>query len=257
MKKKLFSLFAVLALCVCLAANAFAADLPLLVDSAGLLSDSQAQALEQKLNEISRRQQVDVVVLTIDSIGSMDAEEAAIYLYEKYHYGQGAGADGMVLLISLEYRDWALDSVGYGGVALNDDAHGYVSDTVVPYLSDGDYYTAFCTYADLCDQLVTMAREGHPYRTPFAVLPSLLISFGISLVVGLIVTGSMKSKLNSVRAKDTAFDYVEDGSFQLNLERDRYLYSTVSRTEKPRDNGSGTHHSSSGGHSHTSSSGKF
>lgn len=38
-----------------------------------------------------------------------------------------------------------------------------MSDYFVPYLSDGDYYTAFKTYAELCDKFVTQARTDVSY----------------------------------------------------------------------------------------------
>ena len=42
--------------------------LPRFVDNAGLLSEDEADNLTEKLNEISKRQNLDVVIITVDSL---------------------------------------------------------------------------------------------------------------------------------------------------------------------------------------------
>jgi len=58
----------------------------------------------------------------------------------------------------------------------------------------------------------------------------------------------MKGQLKSVRFKSAASDYTKAGSMNVTESRDLFLYRTVSRREKPRENsgGSSTHTSSSG-----------
>ena len=55
MKKKLFALLLLLSLSLFAALPALAADLPRLVDDAGLLTDAQAAGLEEQLDENSGR----------------------------------------------------------------------------------------------------------------------------------------------------------------------------------------------------------
>lgn len=64
----------------------------------------------------------------------------------------------------------------------------------------------------------------------------LLISLGIGLVVGLIVTGVMWAKLKSVHYKRDADGYKKLGSMKLLRSGDFYLYSTVTRTARPKNN---------------------
>ena len=73
------------------------------------------------------------------------------------------------------------------------------------------------------------------------------------MLLALIPMNIMKSKLKSVQPKAGAADYIRDGSFQLKTDRDMFLYRTVSRTARPKNNSSSG--SSSGSGSHTSSSG--
>ena len=71
----------------------------------------------------------------------------------------------------------------------------------------------------------------------------------IGLVIALIVTGIMRSKLKSVRHKVAASDYVRPGSMHVTVRRDFYLYRTVSRRPKPKSSGgsSGSRRSGGGG----------
>ena len=94
---------------------------------------------------------------------------------------------------------------------------------------------------------------------------NLLILIAGSLIVGLIaaliVTGSMKSKLKSVRPQPDARQY--SGELKLTLANDIFLYRTITKSPRPTQNsssgsrGGSSVHTSSSGRSHGGSSGKF
>lgn len=50
---------------------------PRLSDDAKLLSESEADSLLEKLDEISKRQKVDVVIATVDTTEELSIEESA------------------------------------------------------------------------------------------------------------------------------------------------------------------------------------
>lgn len=255
MKKKLMLLLLALSLCFALAVPAAAADLPLLVDDAFLLSDAEVETLNRKLDEISDRLGFDVIIITVDSIQDwdMDPEGAAEWIYDEYNYGVGPNHDGVLLLISMEERDWAITSTGFGQTAINSDAQDFLSGSFLSSLSTGNYYEAFGIFADSCDMLVRQAQNGEVYKAPFNFSGSLGISLVISFLVALIAVGSMKKKLKSVAMKAAAADYVCDDSLNITTAREHYLYHTVTRSAKPQNSNSG----SRGGGGHTSSHGKF
>lgn len=255
--KKLTSIF--LALCLltilCLPANATAARL---TDEADLLTASEAAALEAKLDEISTRQGVDIVIVTVESTYGEKPRDFADDWFDYNDYG----LDGILLLVSMEDNDWYVSTSGYGITAITDAGLKYISDKFVPHLSDEEYMEAFETFADLCDSFITQAKTGDPYdshnlpKEPFNVVLNLLICLGIGLVVALIVTGKMRSDLVTVRQQVKADNYVIPGSLQLTNSRDLFLYSQVTKTERPKSGGSSTHTSSSG-RTHGGGGGKF
>lgn len=78
--------------------------MPRLADNAGLLTDSEQSQLLNKLDEISDRQQVDVVVVTTDSLKGKTPEAYADDFYDDNGYGYGADCDGVLLLVSIQKR---------------------------------------------------------------------------------------------------------------------------------------------------------
>ena len=241
---------------VALPASAAEADPARMVDDAGLLTESQARELEQLLDEISQRQGVDVVIITVPSIGGLEPKAAAKSAYRHYGYR----SDGVVLLISMEAQDWAIQSMGGAEYMFTEAGRNYIADQVVYYLSDSNFAEAFRTFAQLSDDFVTQARTGEPYdahtlpEEPFDPLFWAVVSLVIGFVVALIITAIMAAKLKSVRFKHQAEDYIRPGSMRVTESRDIYLYRNVTRRPRPKSNSSGGNGRSSFG---GGTSGKF
>lgn len=235
--------------------------LPRLVDDADLLTDSEETALCETLDEISERQGCDVAVVTVGSLEGKTATAYADDFYDYNGYGMGDGDDGILLLISVEDRDWAMTTYGYGITAFTDAGQEYLAEEFRPALSDGAYAEAFQRYSTLCDEFLTQAKTGVPYdakNLPKKPLSLLWIpgAIGIGVVIAFCITAQMKGKLKTVRWQAAAADYLREDSLQVTQSRDIFLYADVDRREKPKDSGSSTH-SSSSGRSHGGSSGSF
>ena len=240
-------------------------------DMAGLLSLEEQLTLQQQLDEISQRQQLDVVVVTVNGLGRRTAMEYADDFFDYNGYGYGENRDGILLLVSMEERDWWISTAGYGITAFTDAGLEYISDRVVPKLSKGRYAEAFEIFAEKCDEFMTQARTGEPYDV--GNMPKEHFRFGlcllISLVIGAFTAGCvvwrLKGQLNSVHAQTGAKNYSPLGSPQLTVNKETYLYSTMSSRPKPKlsesSGRSGHHHYGGGFHSggsttHRSSSGR-
>ena len=240
---------------------------PRLVDVADLLSDEEEQLLTQKLDEVSERQQFDVVIVTTNTLSGKSPMAYADDYYDYNGYGFGADKDGALLLISMEDRDWWISTTGYGITALTDFGIEKLGERMIDNgLSDGDYYEAFKTFVSDCDSFVTQAKNGAPvdvntYKAPFQFVKRIGISAIIGLIVSLIVGSSLKGKMTSVKAARTAAEYTRPGSFYLRDQSDVFLYNQVSRTAKPQETRSGgggsSTHTSSSGTSHGGGGGKF
>lgn len=70
--------------------------LPRLVDRADLLSELEEEELEARLDEISERQQADVVVVTVNSLDGKSAQDYADDFYDYNGYGIGTDKSGWI-----------------------------------------------------------------------------------------------------------------------------------------------------------------
>lgn len=257
MKRKIGAWLLVLVLCFgttlpAFAADGFADEFYRVQDTARLLSPDEETALLERLDEISVRQSMDVVVMTTDGLDGYGVGAYAKRAFEDCNFGYGAEKDGVLLLISMEERDWYILTHGYGMTAFTNAGIQYIGGQMKNDLSDGNYAAAFETFAAMCDDFITQARAGAPYdrstlpREPLSWI-WVPISVGIGLVIALGVVGSMKGKLKSVRAQTAANGYVKTDSLRITESRDLFLYTTVTQTAKPKNEPDNDGSDSSGG----------
>lgn len=243
--------------------------MPRMVDDAGLLTAAERSELLARLDEISERHACDVAIVTVNSLGNKTAEAYADDYFDYNGYGIGNGYDGILLLISMEDRDWAITTHGFAIPAFTDAGQAYMVSQFKPDLSDGSYASAFNIFAELCDDFLSQAKSGEPYDkghlpNTMGFVPFFLRAFAFFLplgfIVALFITNVMKKKLKSVVMQKAANSYVRNGSINITASRDKFLNRIVNKTarvsESSSSGGSSTHTSSSG-RTHGGSSGKF
>ena len=235
------------------------------VDTAQLLTTDEVKSLTEKINEISERQQFDIVVVTVNSLDGKTPQEYADDYYDYNGYGFGENNDGCLLLISLEDRDWYISTTGYGITAFTDAGIEYIGKQLVDDMGDEKWFKAFTNFADLADDFVTQAKSGNPYdagRLPKSVggiIKSILLSLGIGLFAAFIITNKIKKNYTkAVHEKADARDYLVNGSLQVTGSYDNFLHTNVTRRAIPKDDSSGSStHTSSSGTTHGGEGGKF
>lgn len=245
-------------------AEGFADEYYRLMDMADLLSDSEEATLLRALDEVSERQKLEVVIITTDTLEGNDIAAFADDLYDYCRFGYGTNRDGVLLLISMEDRDWYISTCGYGITAFTDAGIQYIGEQMKSDLSDGNYTAAFRTYIEKCDEFITQARTGKPFdKSSLPKKPMSAIWIPISLIVGIamavISVSGMKAQLKTVRFQSEAKNYIRDGSLNITQSRDLFLYRTVDRTEKSKneDSGGSSTHTSSSGTTHGGGGGSF
>ena len=258
--KRVYIMMLVFLFCIGAVTPVFAEEaFPRLVDQADLLNDAEEASLLSKLDTVSSNQGMDVVVVTTNTL---DGKSPTAYADDFYDYN-GYSEDGILLLVSMEDRDWWISTTGYGITAFTDAGIEYLGNRFAPSLSDGEYAGAFEIYADTCDAFIAQAKTGDPYDThnlpkePFDFLLSLGVCLVIGLLIGAFSTAVMKSQLKSVRMQSGAASYVKTGSLNVTHRQDLFLYRNVKRTAKPKSSSGSSTHTSSSGRSHGGGGGKF
>lgn len=89
MKKRISIFLTAILLCLACASLVWAGTESRLADQAGLLSADEQDTLSASLDDISERGEVDVVIVTTDSLGGKTAQEYADDYFIDHGYGQG------------------------------------------------------------------------------------------------------------------------------------------------------------------------
>ena len=239
------------------------------VDKADLLTDEQEQTLTKTGAELSERYQCGVYIVTmqdfIEETGMYDVEDAAEALYLDGGLGMTEDRSGILLLLSMEERDWAMFAFGYGNTAFTDYGKRYLSESFLDDFKKDSWYDGLTDYQKRCGQMIERAQKGDPVDVnsrPTAG-PAKIISAVICVVLGFgiggIVFAVLKSQLKSVAKATDARNFVDETGLQLTDRQDRYTYTSTHRVYDPpssssSSSGGGTTTRSSGG---SSASGKF
>ena len=201
-----------------------------LYDEADLLTDSEEVTLVEKLKDVSRACNAQLVVVTIASMDGGDIDSYVDYLYDSMGFGYGENHDGVLLLVCMDPREYRILSNGYAGTAIGPDQIDTLCDFMETYLPNGHYTSAFHSFADQSGEFLEYYLMG----SPFKVGKSLAISLIIGIIAGLIVAFILKGQLKSVRKQDHAHRYVKLDSMTVNIQYDIFLYRTVTRTKKQK-----------------------
>ena len=229
-------------------------------DMADILTDDEEIEISNSLYDTMEKYGMTIVLVTTDSTGEKTPEQYADDYYDYNDYYD----DGAVLMVSMSDRKWHFSTKGKAIDAFTDNTIEYIFDeNVVEYFKDDDWYGGFSCYAQMADQCLNAYSNGEEYPpvSAFDVWKRRAIYFAVCLVIAFIITLivmlSVKSKYKNVRFNSGADDYMVNGSFRLKDSYDAFLYSTVTRAPKPKENNSSSTHTSSSGSTHGGGGGSF
>lgn len=285
MKRKILSSLLILMLMLSLCITAFATDpgAPWVVDNAGLLSDDELYSLTDNIRLLRDELELDIIIVTTNSTGSVNVQAYADDFYDENGYGYGDTNSGILLLLDMGSRQWYMSTCGEAIYIFTDYGLDQLGQTILPWLSDGDYYNAFLAWLGALPEYVDAFRNQAPidgyvppdeFESPYGEeiyyyddhVGVRIQPFPIALIIGLVAAAItilvMRSKMNTAKLQSGAVNYLKDGSFHLRQRSDMFLYSRVSRTRRQqnttRSGGGGSSvHRSSGGISHGGRGGRF
>ena len=268
-----------------------AASSPKIIDDAGLLTPEQVDLLEAKATALVDEYQMDVVIVTVWSLDGKSSEAYADDYFDYNGYGIGEEFSGILLLLSMEYRDWAISTCGETIYALTDYSIQSVFSQISSYLAADEYYNAFNCYLDALVPYFKSYKAGDPidgyageYSGPGIYTPGasddtvyydelkytpnwygkkILTALLAGTVVATIALGIMRSQMNTARQQRGATSYMNSGSYNLKIQRDMFLYSNVRKVRRQESSSGGSRgggssvHRSNSGRSHGGGHGKF
>ena len=243
MKRISIVLCLILAMCLPTAAAQ-----PKIVDKAGLLSTSEEASLETLALSITNTYGIDVVILTVVSTESKDAQAYADDYFDYQGYGIGTDHSGILLLLVMDSREWVISTSGNAMDRISQSDADNLFSHISADISSGRYYDGFSDYLSILPSYLE--------KSEMAIGVVILISLLIGAAAGGIALLVMRSGMHTAKPQSGAGSYVHSGSYRLNQHLDYYLYSNTTRTRKESSNSSGSHRGSSG-RSHGGSRGRF
>ena len=276
MVKKWIALFLSLCLLPCFLVPVFGETVSYVSDEAGLLSGDEISNLESTAANLAEAYQIDAVILTVDSLGGVSAQDYA----DDYYDHSGYREDGILFLLAMEEREWYISTCGKVIYAVTDYGAQQLGEGILPYLSDGDWYRGFLYFLDMLPFYLDAYEKGKPidgfadYSGDYYHGEQEEVvhyeeesssSLATALICGLAAAGisiaGMRAAMNTKRAKRSAGNYLQDDSWDLHKHRDLFLYSKVHKARRqepkaPSGGGSSVHRSSSG-RSHGGGGGRF
>ena len=235
-----------------------------LFDNAELMSEQDQAYVEEYLADMSGSLNFDIIAVTTYGYSQSDITSFADDFYDYGGFGYGSDHDGVIFVIDMDAGKMVLVTTGYGTEAITDYGEDLIYDAMMDNIRSGDYVTALtANYADTVRDFVDMAREGASvdedtpghdgydwYQDPEeygydsgsrgtglntgAVAGAGGLSALIGAGAGFASSQRQKSKLKTVRRKTQANSYARRDSLVLTRKQDRFLYSTIAVTPRPK-----------------------
>lgn len=230
-------------------------------DTAGIMTVEERQMLEQAAQEISKRHDFGLYIITMDNFrdvtDSQDVFDGATALYNNYALGHGEERKGLLFLLSMDRRDFSMVTYSdYGNFVFD----AVAREELVYSFSDDfrldDWYSGFADYLEDCDDML----EDGPDKVRSGITSRLAIIFLLPLIIAAVVISILSRRMKSV-FKATEAEAYAGGGLDLTRSYDQFTHSTETRKKRKEESsgggggGGGTRSRSSGGFGGTS--GKF
>ncbi len=235
-------------------------------DISDLLTYEEWEDLETRAADISNRQHCGVYFALVDDFtdyGDGSVYEVTYQLYHGSELGMGSGRDGIIVLLSMAERDYAMFVYGeYAEYAFNSYGQKKLEETFLPDFGDNDWYGGISHYLNTCDEFLTKADSGEPVREAlwvWVVSYFFMIIFitAVCCIISGIICYMLLRGMKTVSQKVEANEYIAEGGLQLTERYDQYTHTTETRTKIQKESSSGGSTYSESGGGGSGRSGKF
>lgn len=228
-------------------------------DEADLLTDSEEQALLEKLEKYSEKYEADIAIVTTDYAGGKTAQAYADAFAEKI--GQSMTQEdypGILFLMDMDNREIYIATQGKAIGWYDSRRIDRILDDCYNHIIDGEYKAT-------CDAFLEGVRDYmglEPGKSARMGILGVLVRLLIALAVGAAATFAMVHKRGG-RVTAGAAAYFNAAQSHLDGQQDRFINRTITRRHipKPQNNGGGHSgggvHMSSGGGMHGGGGRKF
>ena len=264
MRKKILSFIIVLCLAFGLTAVVYADEsYEYVYDEAGLLTSTEIQEINAKARYVSDTYDCGVYICATDDhtqYGYSNIYDFGREYYLSYELGKGEEYSGILLVLSMDERDYTIVVSGEDTSALFDDyALDVVCDEMLDDFGNNNWYEGFYDYIDACGYILEtgIAATDENYQSSYTDVTDydygyyestadegwgiygVLAAVGIPCIIALIVCLIFKGQMKSVYKGSGAREYISKDGFKLSERSDIFTHTTQVRNRivtnnKPR-----------------------
>lgn len=207
-------------------------------DESDLLSYKEWEELESRSKTLSQRHHCGIYFALVDDYteyGDGDVFNVTQQIYKNQQLGMGDTRDGIIVLLSMDERDYAMFVYGENAeYAFNAYGRKKLESIILEDFGNNDWYSGISHYLDTCDQYLTQAEEGKPVHSPYWI--TILAVIGISCLIAGGICFLLIRKMKTVHQKVEANEYIVEGGLYLTNQYDRYTHTTETRTKIKKEN---------------------
>lgn len=145
------------------AAEQTEAQLYYVTDAAGLLDENENMQLEKMAETVSKKYGVGVYIVTLEDYQDVypnDVYKATYTIYHNFTMGEGPNRDGIMLLLSMNDRDWAMFCYGSRSeYAFNKYGQQELEKVFLDNFGENDWYGGFEDYIKECSVYLEKAAS--------------------------------------------------------------------------------------------------
>ncbi|MFZ7942915.1 MULTISPECIES: TPM domain-containing protein [Bacillaceae] len=224
-------------------------------DFAGLLTGKEEAELQSISSKLGKERNTAFIIITVNGTEGKKLIQYVEDFYDEHGpgYDQAFG-NTAILAIDLDKRDVYLAGFKKAEQYLDDGRLDQIREKITPDLSEGNYYQAFSDF-------ITTSHKYMGYE-PGVNPENILFTWWFQLIASIIVGGvavMFMAYRSGGRITVNEQTYMDGNQSRIISKYDNFVRQTVTRERKPSDNSKsgGGGGISSGGHSHSGSSGKF
>lgn len=188
----------------------------LVTDEAGLLSNAQEEAMNQRLRAIRSTHAVEFAVVTLPSIGDAPLEDFTLKLARQWGVGNKKNNNGLLLLLVLDQRRVRFET-GYGleGYLPDGRLSRIIQDRMIPYFRSGNYAEGLSEGVIAVQQVLDGSYDVKPEGRDSSAASN--VSWGTILILYcffmLLASASVLYQLTSYRRQHPRATAVEEYEF--------------------------------------------
>ena len=210
-----------------------------LVDNANLLKGTEKAQVETALKAVEQKYNVRCMVYTARSVQGGKARDYARSMVDDVLPNQKA----IICVITMSDRQWyiAFNKNMREYAIMQQYGMNYISEDMVAKLKKGNYGDAFKIYATKVDELLAFrAKEGHRRSEDDEFNWEVLVgALAIALFLAHSYRSSLIASMSNVEMASGASEYLLRDTFELQSEKDTYLYTTTTVTPKASSHSGG------------------